>query len=223
MDEQKVRDIVNDILSGGQYNVAKTPAHTHNHIDSLPVNYADIVDAPTTGTFVTSVTAGAGISVSPTTGAPVVTNTGVTQLNSGAGFTAQFGPTGSITGQTSPLKSNWNSHLLNATDVQTIAHGLGAFPRFIMINASFVSGTALMGVSHGTYDGTITACTNSTIFVSSGIGTGGTGTSIIFFSIPGATAQANLSSWDATNFSLSWSNTGGGFGATCYFTWTTFP
>ena len=72
LDENKVRQIVNSILSQNQYSVAKTSAHEHNGIDSARVQYNNLSNAPsyfcvastTTGTTAVNVFGSGGANFS---------------------------------------------------------------------------------------------------------------------------------------------------------------
>lgn len=90
MDDNRVRQLFQDELKKTEYNVAKIPYHIHNGTDS------PLISTQNTTAGVSSVTAGTGITVSPTTGAVTVTNAGVTSLTAGTAI-GLTGSTGGIT------------------------------------------------------------------------------------------------------------------------------
>lgn len=103
----------------------------------------EITSTATTG--VSSVTAsGSGITASPTTGAVVVANTGVTSAIAGSGITVS-GATGAVTfsasgggGNLAEADGSDTASMTSSTQVtHTITHGLGVAPKLIYAASSF--------------------------------------------------------------------------------------
>lgn len=164
MNEQQIRALVQQMLQQQQYKVSPTSYHTHNGIDSPKLTQSSVPSSgvssliagsnitltPVTGigdvtvsaagpTYpVTSVSgSGSGINVSPTTGAIVVSNTGVTSLVAGTNISIS-GPTGAITVSSSAggaVSATGTDTLSGATTpintTHTITHGLGVTPIII--------------------------------------------------------------------------------------------
>ena len=100
------------------------------------------------------------------------------------------------------------THDASLTAVTTIAHGLGRIPRLIKISAMSGQDTGALGMSVGTYNGTI----HSTIWsvIASGTGNlstnGVSSTYIIYVTCDqtGGISRA-VATFDATNITLTWS------------------
>lgn len=176
--QQYVQQQITQAAAKAQISVPKVPYHTHNNIDSptLPLTSTEagvssiiagtnVTITPTDGTGVVTVNAslssavssvtgsGSGINVSPTTGAVVVSNTGVTSLVAGTNITLS-GSTGAVTitatgGGTGSISTvsgtDSTSGTTPATTTHTITHGLGKRPTTITLSVPPVVASAPSG------------------------------------------------------------------------------
>ncbi len=99
------------------------------------------------------------------------------------------------------------THDLSTTGAQTIAHGVGQTPKFIVVT---VFGPGITGAqqSVGTYDGT----TTSGIFQNASAGfindTGTSSSNIAHIKVSNGNDSSAVPTMDATNVTLTWSNNG---------------
>lgn len=170
-------------------------------VGGVPYHIHNGIDSPkiSTGGGVSSLTAGTGISVSGSTGAVTVSNTGITQITAGS-----------------------NSHSMSTAGSQTIAHGLGVNPKMVMIQSSFSYGQTDIGTCSGSYDGTNSYYSYSTLTSASGSSSWSGGGEIIYLSIYSGSGVYATITTDATNIYLTWTLIGSGISSNANFTWTAF-
>lgn len=132
MNEQQVRQIVQQMLSSGQFSVAKTPFHKHTGVDSPQFPFINLSDVPNSyvnsaGYNVVVNPSGTGLSFSPTT-APTkttyvgyVTGTGSAGTPFPSGWTVASGSTGKYV-----ITHNLNntSYVVNAINNSSFGGGI---------------------------------------------------------------------------------------------------
>jgi len=110
------------------------------------------------GGVVTSIAAGVGISVSASTGAIIITNVGVTSLTPGAGISISGGSTGALTisasGSGSGAKTNGAGQYIARTTTSPIIipHGLGSTPSKVRLTIDGAFGGPTIFHMYGVYD-----------------------------------------------------------------------
>jgi len=150
--------------------------------------------------------------------------TGVTKLIAGTGISlSPSGGTGNVTVTNTVsariVKTGSASRTMNASSgTQTIAHGLGKVPSIVRMSGGFGAGSAALGWSSGTYDGATANYSAVSYYAGSSSGSEG-GTGYILWLTSGGSGQYASITVDATNITLSWTQTGGGALGTAYFVW----
>lgn len=188
---------------------------------------------PSSGALVSSVTAsGSGITASPTTGAVVISNTGVVSLIAGSNISLS-GSTGTVTvSASSGTHGTWTSGtgsraFNSASSTDNIPHGLGTTPKFLRVTAFWGLTTSNMNwaQSTGTYDGTNQHEIFQTFIQANSPGglTSADGSHIVTIIDPGAiNAQTADATWDATNINLAWTKVNSPSGQSIFYIWEAF-
>lgn len=180
--QQYVQSQIEEAAKKGQISVSKVPYHTHNNVDSpkLPLTSTEagvssivagtnVTISPTGGTgavtinsssssAVSSVTgSGSGINVTPTTGAVVISNTGVTSNIAGTGIGVS-GSTGAVT-----ISNDGVTSLIAGTNI-TLSGSTGA----VTVSAS--GGGGGISITSG-FSGKVMSDASTTQTIAHGLGT----------------------------------------------------
>ena len=207
--------------TGALFSTTNAAAHTHNGIDS-PKIAQNLLPAG-----VSSVTAsGPGITATPTTGAVVVANTGVTSLAAGTGISLS-NTTGAIrVTATGGGGGTWNNGTATrafnaASGSQAIPHYMFVTPTHVRITAMYVNGGPELGQSVGAYTASSGAynCVSTCIEVGQSP-IGGTGNYVVLlYDVAFNSNSAVVASIDSTYINLTWVHTGSGGSQTMLMLW----
>lgn len=106
------------------------------------------------------------------------------------------------------VKCGYTTRTTGSTGTQTIAHGLGATPKYVQILAEVRNGNVGFAYSTGQFDGT-TQTGITTTFYTSGQYDDNASDALVFIQIgTGKLFYTSSVSWDGTNITLTWDQAG---------------
>ncbi len=201
-----------------------------SNITLNPTNGKGIVTVTSTAgtTGVSSISTGAGINASSSTGAVTLTNVGVTSLTQSSGITITGGTTGDLTIAANaavsaiPTAGTASQSTSDTNATQTIVHSLGTTPAYIRAVGVFAGGSSSSGTTVGTYNGTTNRCVYNYILPGSGSTLSAPGNTFMQIEDLSSNGQNCTATVDGTNIYLGWTKIAGGLSGNIVFLWEAY-